>query len=121
MSSEFLSSKFVAQSLTGGEVFLYDLDELLSLELLLVKDVTLLEQVDNLSHIKGDVLLHAKESIGLRLLSLLLLAEILEHNAQLFVVLREDALSDLEVFVGVSSLCFVLGSKGHKLVLKEVL
>jgi len=43
MSSEILSSKFVAQSLSGGEVFLHDLDELLSLELLLVKDVTLLE------------------------------------------------------------------------------
>lgn len=43
MSFEILSSKFVAQSLSGGEVFLHDLDELLSLELLLIKDVTLLE------------------------------------------------------------------------------
>ena len=43
MGSEVFVSKFVAQSLAGGEVFLNNLDKVFSLELLLIEDVTLLE------------------------------------------------------------------------------
>jgi hypothetical protein len=43
MGSEVFVSKFVAQSLAGGEVFLNNFDKVFSLELLLIEDVTLLE------------------------------------------------------------------------------
>lgn len=43
VSSKVFVSKFVTESLAGSEVLLNDLDEVFSLELLLIEDVTLLE------------------------------------------------------------------------------
>jgi hypothetical protein len=52
--------EFVAESFTLSVVLLNYLDEVFSLELLLVKNVTLLEKVDELSHFESNIFLHAE-------------------------------------------------------------
>lgn len=73
-------------------------------------------------YFESDVFLHAEESTsptkGLSLLLLLFGREVLEDNAELFVVLLEDALSYLEVLVVIGSLSLVLGSERHELILE---
>jgi hypothetical protein len=55
------------------------------------------------------------------LLGFLLSTEVLKNNAELFIVLLEDTLSNFEVFVIVNSLGLVLGGERHKLMLEKVL
>jgi hypothetical protein len=48
-------------------------------------------------------------------------AEVLKNNAELFIILLEDTLSNFEVFVVISSLGLVLGGERYKLMLEKVL
>lgn len=57
---ELVLIEFITQSLSLGVILLNYLDEVFSLELLLIENVTLLEKVDELSHFESDVFLHAE-------------------------------------------------------------
>lgn len=60
MGLKLVLIEFVAESFTLSVVLLNYLDEVFSLELLLVKNVTLLEKVDELSHFESNIFLHAE-------------------------------------------------------------
>lgn len=121
---EDVISEFVTESSARGEVLLDNVNKLFCAEFLLIENVTLLEKVNHFSDFKSNILFCAKKtgsSSGFTSFGLLLGTEVRKDNAKLLVVLCEDALTDFEVFVILSSLGLVLSGQRHKLVFEQIL
>ena len=92
MVDEILLIKLVFEAGSRRIVSFHDLNELLSRHLFSVENLTLLEHVDCLRDVEGDVFLQ-------RIRGLATLREVFEDLPQLSLVFFEDRLGDFEVFL----------------------